>query len=240
MRLSTLAALMILTTIMLSACSQQEVAQVIDNSGQFYGRDVYPTYSAFSPAPANPQTDYKYKGSQDYGVDAQVSSVTSTDLPPPSASLASEPVRTTPVALAKPVAPLSTSPLEIAPSAVGEWEWPVHGSASQNMQGEGIVIAASEGVPIRAASSGTVAYVGKNLSDFGNIVILQHRNGMMSSYANAREILVSNGDQIRQGDLLGYVGKTGNVSAPQLGFSMRVEDASVDPLHYLPRSVASR
>ena len=106
--------------------------------------------------------------------------------------------------------------------------------------GEGIVIAATEGLPIRAAGEGSVAFVGNNLSDYGNIVILRHKDGVMTSYANAREILVTKGDRIKQGDLLGYVGRTGNARSPQLHFSMRVADASVDPLHYLPRNVASR
>lgn len=244
MRLSTLAALMILTTIMLSACSQKEMAQVIDNSGQFYGHDAQPTYSAWNPAPANPSTDYKYKGSQEYGVGAEVGSVTSTDLAPPSSVAASAPK---PAFKMASMAPASGKPISepmIRTATLSDWEWPVHGKVTKNFMsdgtGEGIAISATEGLPIRASGEGSVAYVGNNLSDFGNIVILRHKDGVMTSYAHAREILVSKGDHIKQGDLLGYVGKSGNVSTPQLHFGMRVADASVDPLHYLPHNIASR
>ncbi|MBN8543266.1 MAG: M23 family metallopeptidase [Alphaproteobacteria bacterium] len=237
MRLSTLAALMILTTIMLSACSQQNFAQVIDNSGQYYGQDSMPKYSSWNPAPENPQTAFKYQNSDAYSVEAEVGSVSSHDLAPPT-----EKVTTTSLAEATPapaITPtLSPKTSSITTTAMGEWQWPVQGKTSS--ASEGIVIAAGEGSPIRAAGEGTVAYVGNQPDDFGNIVIIRHANGAMTSYAHAREILVSNGDYIKQGDLLGYVGKTGNVTSPQLHFGMRVADASVNPLDYLPQSLASR
>ncbi|MFZ4125005.1 MAG: M23 family metallopeptidase [Rickettsiales bacterium] len=235
MRLSTLAALMILTTIMLSACSQQNFAQVIDNSGQYYGQDSTPKYSSWNPAPQNPQTAFKYQNSDAYAVEAEVGSVSSQDLAPPA-----EKVTTTSLAQASPAPTPALSPKTstIDMAHMGEWQWPVQGKTTS--ASEGIVIAAGEGAPIRAAGEGTVAYVGNQPDDFGNIVIIRHANGAMTSYAHAREILVSNGDYIKQGDLLGYVGKTGNVTTPQLHFGMRVADASVNPLDYLPQSVASR
>jgi len=244
MRLSTLAALMILTTIMLSACSQQNMATVIDNSGQFYGRDAYPRYSSNNPAPMNPSTAYKYPSGDQYALDAEVASVTSQDLPPPAMNVASSPFSSpTPAPAIKTSAPSRM----IETASNNHWEWPAQGKVTtkygdqgNGIASEGIVIAANEGAPIRAAGEGQVAYVGNDLSDFGNIVILRHADGVLTSYANAREILVVNGDHVRQGDLLGYVGKTGNAQAPQLHFSMRVSDASVDPLYYLPQTVASR
>jgi murein DD-endopeptidase MepM/ murein hydrolase activator NlpD len=243
MRLSTLAALMILTTIMLSACSQEQVAAVIDNSNGFYGQQgAYPRYSSWNPAPNNPQVDYKYQNSDAYAVEAEVGSVSSQDLaPPPQATPAQQPVAA-PEPQITPAPSIAASDSIIETASAMQWQWPTYGKVMPNADhaGKGVVIAAPEGMPIRAAGEGEVAYIGKDLSDFGNIVIVRHRDGVMTSYANAREILVAQGDHIRQGDLLGYVGKTGNAKSPQLLFSMQVADASVDPLQYLPRNVASR
>jgi murein DD-endopeptidase MepM/ murein hydrolase activator NlpD len=123
-------------------------------------------------------------------------------------------------------------------ATMSNWQWPVQGKTVP--ASEGVIIHAAEGAPIRAAGDGTVAYVGNQPNDFGNLVIIRHADGAMTSYAHAREILVSKGDGIRQGDLLGYVGKTGNAPVAQLHFGMRVADAPVNPLHYLPQSLASR
>lgn len=245
MRLSTLAALMILTTIMLSACSQQQVAQVIDNSGEFFGRDSALKYANLNHVPANSETAFKYQDSANYTVEAEIGSVSTQDLPPPPTALpvssaGSASKKFTVISHAQPINHMPISQAKITSTTSAGFEWPVQGIAKPAPNGEGIIIAATEGKPIRAAADGTVIYVENNVSDFGNIAILQHADGMMTSYAHAREILVSKGDQIHQGDLLGYVGKTGNALSPQLGFGMRVADASVNPLDYLPQSVASR
>ncbi|MFZ8477846.1 murein hydrolase activator EnvC family protein, partial [Staphylococcus aureus] len=77
---------------------------------------------------------------------------------------------------------------------------PVQGQVSERFgkQGagianEGITITAPAGTPIRAAQAGEVAYVGHNVRDYGNIVILRHANGDMTSYAHASDIVVQKG-----------------------------------------------
>jgi len=61
----------------------------------------------------------------------------------------------------------------------------------------------------------------------------------MSSYAHAREFLLTKGDVVAQGDLLGYIGNTGSVRSPQLHFSLREGKIPVDPESMLGRQVAS-
>ena len=239
MRLSTLAALMILTTIMLSACSQEHMAALEDKGSARYGREMAmaaPTYSSWNPAPQNPATDYKYSGDSDYSAGAGVDSVSSSELAPPAQKTAM-----VSAGAAQP-AMLTSNQLTQVPtgSAAIGWQWPVDGHAPYRQAQGGIVIEAAEGTPVRAAAAGEVIFEGQGPGGFGQMAILRHADGSMTSYAHAQEIIVSKGDTLQQGDLIGYVGRTGNAPTPQLHFAMRRGSESINPTSLLPQQVASR
>lgn len=99
---------------------------------------------------------------------------------------------------------------------------------------DGINIAANEGEPVMASASGMVVYIGNNIKNYGNMVVLKHDNAWMTVYANASSIAVKKNDYVRQGDLIAYVGSTGGVKTPQLHFSLRSGENAVDPEKYLP------
>jgi murein DD-endopeptidase MepM/ murein hydrolase activator NlpD len=124
-----------------------------------------------------------------------------------------------------------------APSAAG-FIWPVEGVvvSGYGMRWgrlhEGIDIAAATGTPIWAAAAGTVIYAGW-LGGYGNLVVLDHGNGLSTAYAHASAILVSVGRRVFQGETIAVVGSTGNSSGPHLHFEVRVNGVAVDPLLYL-------
>ena len=124
-----------------------------------------------------------------------------------------------------------------APSASG-FIWPVNGTAVSGFgwrwgrMHEGIDISASTGTPIWAAAAGTVIHAGW-LGGYGNLVVVDHGNGLATAYAHASAILVGVGQQVSQGETLSLVGSTGNSSGPHLHFEVRVNGAAVDPLFYL-------
>jgi murein DD-endopeptidase MepM/ murein hydrolase activator NlpD len=124
-----------------------------------------------------------------------------------------------------------------APSASG-FIWPVNGPVVSGFGmrwgrlHEGIDIAASSGTPIRAAAAGTVIHAGW-LGGYGNLVVLDHGNGLATAYAHASAILVSVGQRVAQGETIALVGSTGNSSGPHLHFEVRVNGIAVDPLGYL-------
>lgn len=124
-----------------------------------------------------------------------------------------------------------------APSAAG-LIWPVDGAVVSGFgmrwgrMHEGIDIAASSGTPVRAAAAGTVIHAGW-LGGYGNLVVLDHGNGLATAYAHASAILVSLGQQVSQGQTVSLVGSTGNSSGPHLHFEVRANGAAVDPLLYL-------
>jgi murein DD-endopeptidase MepM/ murein hydrolase activator NlpD len=124
-----------------------------------------------------------------------------------------------------------------AVSAAG-FIWPVNGTVVSGYgwrwgrMHEGIDIAASTGTPIWSAAAGTVIYAGW-LGGYGNLVVVDHGNGLATAYAHASSILVSVGQSVGQGETVSLVGSTGNSSGPHLHFEVRVNGSAVDPLLYL-------
>jgi murein DD-endopeptidase MepM/ murein hydrolase activator NlpD len=123
------------------------------------------------------------------------------------------------------------------PSAAG-FIWPVNGPVTSGYgwrwgrMHEGIDIAAPTGTPIWAAASGSVIYAGW-LGGYGNLVVVDHGNGLATAYAHASAILVSIGQSVSQGETVALIGSTGNSTGPHLHFEVRVNGVAVDPLLYL-------
>jgi murein DD-endopeptidase MepM/ murein hydrolase activator NlpD len=97
---------------------------------------------------------------------------------------------------------------------------------------EGIDIGCAYGSPNRAAAAGTVIYSGW-LGGYGNLVVVDHGNGLSTAYAHASSLLVGVGQHVAQGETVSLVGSTGNSSGPHLHFEVRVNGQAVDPLLYL-------
>ena len=89
-----------------------------------------------------------------------------------------------------------------------------------------------------ASADGEVVYVGDELKGYGNMVMLKHKGGKISTYAHLSRVHVEKYDRIKQGDILGYVGSTGNVKEPQLYFSLREGKTPMDPNTVLNQNVA--
>jgi murein DD-endopeptidase MepM/ murein hydrolase activator NlpD len=97
---------------------------------------------------------------------------------------------------------------------------------------EGIDIDCAYGTPNRAAAAGTVIFAGW-LGGYGNLVVVDHGNGLSTAYAHASAILVIVGRSVSQGDTVSLVGSTGHSTGPHLHFEVRVNGVAVDPLLYL-------
>lgn len=127
-------------------------------------------------------------------------------------------------------------------AADGQFLWPIRGRIlvafgprGGGLHNDGINIAAREGSEIRAAESGVVVYAGNQLQGFGNLLLVRHADDWMTAYGHASAILVKRGEVVRRGQTIARVGRTGNVSQPQLHFEIRRNDKAVDPMRYLAR-----
>ncbi len=96
----------------------------------------------------------------------------------------------------------------------------------------GIDIGVPTGTPIRAAAAGTVIYSGW-MDGYGNLVVIDHANGLATAYAHQSSIAAGNGASVSQGQVIGYVGCTGYCFGPHLHFEVRVNGEPVNPLNYL-------
>jgi murein DD-endopeptidase MepM/ murein hydrolase activator NlpD len=116
--------------------------------------------------------------------------------------------------------------------------WPVSGPITSpfgwrwGRMHEGIDIGVGYGTPIGAAAGGTVIYAGW-MEGYGNLVVIDHGGGLATAYGHQERIAVSVGEQVTQGQTIGYVGCTGHCFGPHLHFEVRVNGAPVDPLGYL-------
>jgi murein DD-endopeptidase MepM/ murein hydrolase activator NlpD len=132
-------------------------------------------------------------------------------------------------------------PVASASTKSAKMQWPVKGNVvthfgdiKDGAANDGINIKAAMGTKVLAASDGSVIYVGKNLEeDYGNVVIVQHGNGLITSYAHLDSIAVKNGANVHAGEMVGTVGKTGDVTEPQLYFEVMKDKKPVDPMKYL-------
>jgi murein DD-endopeptidase MepM/ murein hydrolase activator NlpD len=125
--------------------------------------------------------------------------------------------------------------------------WPIadkrvlssYGPKGKGKVNDGINIASAEGEPVWAAADGEVVYVGNELQGYGNMVLIKHSGGKTTTYAHLNRAGVDKYARVKQGDIIGYVGKTGNAKSPQLHFAVRDGKEPVDPLKYVNRDVAS-
>ncbi len=122
-----------------------------------------------------------------------------------------------------------------------KFSWPTRGTLlssfgkkSSGIFNEGINISAQIGREIRAAAGGKVVYAGNGLRGYGNLIIIRHQGGWLSAYAHQRRFAVRKGERVEKGQVIGYVGDSGNVDRPQLHFAIRKGKEAQDPLKHLP------
>lgn len=118
---------------------------------------------------------------------------------------------------------------------------PVEGRISGNFGGQrimnnipknphqGMDIAAKEGTPVKAASDGNVVLAYPNLFYSGNVVVIDHGFGLQTIYAHLQEMKVKRGDKVKQGDIIGLVGKTGRVTGPHLHWGASLRNVRFNP-----------
>ena len=124
-----------------------------------------------------------------------------------------------------------------AASAAG-FVWPVHGVLTSGFgwrwgrMHEGIDLAVPNGTPVVASAAGTVIVAGW-MGGYGNLVVVDHGNGVATAYGHNTIVAAGVGQSVAQGQLIAYSGNTGNSTGPHVHFEVRINGSPTDPLGYL-------
>jgi murein DD-endopeptidase MepM/ murein hydrolase activator NlpD len=130
--------------------------------------------------------------------------------------------------------------------------WPVDGKLigsfgkrSDPFSGEqtwhfGVDLSAPIGSPIRAAADGTVVEASYTGGGFGRLVVIDHGEGVRTFYAHLSRIDVIAGQEIRRGEVVGALGRSGRTTAPHLHYEVRLGGQPVNPYSFLSRSNVAR
>lgn len=117
--------------------------------------------------------------------------------------------------------------------------WPARGTVTSGFGYRwgrlhaGVDVAAPTGTPIWATKDGTVIFSGVQ-SGYGNVIILSHGSGLTTLYGHQSRLAASNGQDVRQGEVIGYVGSTGRSTGPHVHFETRYDGSPRDPRGCLP------
>lgn len=120
----------------------------------------------------------------------------------------------------------------------GMFSWPVSGATISSRFGErwgrthkGVDLVSGNRT-IKAADAGTVTFAGQQ-SGYGNVVIVNHRNGYETVYGHLNSIAVSSGQKLEQGAKIGVMGNTGRSTGTHLHFEIRKNGSALNPMKYL-------
>lgn len=97
----------------------------------------------------------------------------------------------------------------------------------------GMDIDGERGDLVVAPANGTVLKAGWT-GGYGNLVEIDHGNGLVSRYGHLSKIEIVAGDTIQRGQLLGFIGSTGRSTGPHLHYEIRLNDKPINPRHFLP------
>lgn len=97
---------------------------------------------------------------------------------------------------------------------------------------EGLDFAGKEGSNVIAVAAGVVVYSGKRYG-FGNMVDIDHGNGLVTRYAHNKENLVSVGDRVTKGQPIALVGESGRATGPHVHFEVLQNDRPVNPMNFI-------
>ena len=96
----------------------------------------------------------------------------------------------------------------------------------------GIDISGERGTPIVAAEDGIVLFSGRGPNGYGNTVMLQHGHDLLTLYAHNERNIVRQGERVRRGQLIAFIGDTGRASGTHLHFEIHQDGRLTDPLHW--------
>ncbi len=130
--------------------------------------------------------------------------------------------------------PEISKPKTTSVSAAGTFMWPAQGSIIKSFgpNNKGVDIAGKEGDSVVSAADGKVIVVG-NMTNLGNLVIVQHNSTYVTAYCHLKNIQVAQGSMVKKGQKIATIGKTDS-EAPRVHFEIRKQGKPLNPVDMLP------
>ena len=97
----------------------------------------------------------------------------------------------------------------------------------------GIDLAGPLGTPIQATADGVVKRAGWNSGGYGNLIEIDHGNGIITRYAHLSRVGVSPGQRVTRGEQIGKMGSTGRSTGSHLHYEVRIDGRSVNPIPFM-------
>jgi murein DD-endopeptidase MepM/ murein hydrolase activator NlpD len=110
--------------------------------------------------------------------------------------------------------------------------WRTHPITKENHVHAGIDLSAPEGSPIYATGDGIIERADNLAQGYGNHVVINHGYGYQTLYGHMTKWAVRQGQKIKRGDLVGYVGSTGLSTSPHLHYEVIKDGNKIDPIHF--------
>lgn len=127
------------------------------------------------------------------------------------------------------IQPISNKQLVAIASGFGSRIHPIYKVRKMHT---GIDFAAPIGTPIYATADGKIAEVSVKFSGYGKMIVIDHGFGYKTRYAHMHDFAVRSGQNIKRGELIGYVGDTGISTAPHLHYEVMMNGVLINPVHY--------
>lgn len=110
--------------------------------------------------------------------------------------------------------------------------WRIDPFTKTSKQHKGMDFSAHVGTPIYATGNGIVASADRSKPGYGNHIEIKHGYGYLSLYAHLSSFRVREGQRVKRGDLIGFVGMTGRTSGPHLHYEVHKNGVAIDPINF--------
>ncbi|CAN5717885.1 M23 family metallopeptidase [soil metagenome] len=127
------------------------------------------------------------------------------------------------------IQPVSNKQLNRIASGFGMRIDPVYGTPKMH---KGLDFTAPQGTPIYATGDGTASVPGYSESGFGNHVIINHGYGYETLYGHMIKVKARNGQRVKRGEVIGWVGSTGKSTGPHCHYEVHINGEPVDPVYF--------
>ncbi|SFL68512.1 M23 family metallopeptidase [Pelosinus propionicus] len=141
--------------------------------------------------------------------------------------------------ISKPADPLLYMHTPVPGKVIVPFGWGVHPVLKQERMHEGIEMEAALGTSVQAAAPGKVKMI-TDSAQLGKVVIIEHSQEIETLYGHLGEVIVQQGDEISQGQIIAKVGKSGMVTGPLLYFEVRENGKAIDPTTRLKGELPKR